>query len=251
MTTVTVQLLTTLLAVATLALLWLLESFRPFFKRANDRFGHARTNFLYAIVGISLTTIFSAFGLNALSRLEPYWSGVKLLGLPFWAQTLTLFLSFDAWMYVWHRLNHHVPVLWRFHRAHHGDREMDATTAFRFHPLELVFSEVVRFPVMLLLGMGAFELALYNLVLIPVILFHHSNVALPSTIDAALSHIIASPNMHRVHHSEIQAETDSNFGAVFSWWDKLFGTYQTPHAPEKITLGVKFVEPKFSKPIIK
>jgi sterol desaturase/sphingolipid hydroxylase (fatty acid hydroxylase superfamily) len=130
-------------------------------------------------------------------------------------------LLFDAWMYLWHRANHAVPFLWRFHRMHHSDPAVDTTTALRFHVGEIVISTLLRLGVIPLLGMRLWQVILYETLLLPVIAFHHSNVALPTVWDRRLRWVIVSPNMHRVHHSDWQPETDSNFASIFSWWDRL------------------------------
>jgi hypothetical protein len=130
-------------------------------------------------------------------------------------------LLLDAWMYAWHRANHALPFLWRFHRMHHSDPTVDVTTALRFHCGEIVLSSLLRLAVVPLLGLELWQVILYETMLLPVIAFHHSNVALPERWDRLLRLVIVSPNMHRVHHSDWQPETDSNFASIFSWWDRL------------------------------
>jgi sterol desaturase/sphingolipid hydroxylase (fatty acid hydroxylase superfamily) len=124
-------------------------------------------------------------------------------------------------MYLWHRANHAIPFLWRFHRMHHSDPAVDVTTALRFHVGEITLSSTLRLAVIPLLGLRLGEVILYETLLLPVIAFHHSNVALPEKWDRRLRAVIVSPNMHRVHHSDWQPETDSNFSSIFSWWDRL------------------------------
>lgn len=156
-------------------------------------------------------------------------------------KALMLFALFDLWMYCWHRLNHRLRPLWMLHRAHHADRAMDASTAVRFHPLEILASSSLRPLVIALLGMEIAQLALYEAVLLPVILFHHSNVALPARLDRMLRALVVTPDMHRVHHSRAVAETHSNYSSVFSFWDRLLGSYRTREDTRSIDLGLNIL----------
>jgi sterol desaturase/sphingolipid hydroxylase (fatty acid hydroxylase superfamily) len=164
-----------------------------------------------------------------------HWLGPHL---PAWIVWLLGLVLFDAWMYLWHLLNHKVPLLWRFHAVHHADREMDASTALRFHTGEIVLSGAARLAVLPLIGLTMPQLLLYELILLPVILFHHSNVRMPRRIDAASRCVIVTPWMHWVHHSRWQPETDSNYASVLSIWDRLFGTFRLRDDPVQINLGL-------------
>jgi sterol desaturase/sphingolipid hydroxylase (fatty acid hydroxylase superfamily) len=130
-------------------------------------------------------------------------------------------LGMDLWMYAWHRANHVVPWLWRFHRVHHADPNMDASTGVRFHPGEALLSAFGRVPVVYVLGISLGHVVVYEMVLLPVILFHHSNVRFPEWIDRPLRFVLVTPGVHRIHHSPERAETDSNYGSVFTIWDRL------------------------------
>ncbi len=147
------------------------------------------------------------------------------------------FIVLDGVMYFWHRANHRLPLLWRFHAFHHGDEGMNSTTAVRFHAVELGLSYVVRLPVFLLLGITAELLAMYNIVFSAVVILHHSAVRIPPSLNRVLRLFIVTPGLHRIHHSTRFQETDSNFGSVLPWWDVLFGTrVSKPAGP--ITFGV-------------
>jgi sterol desaturase/sphingolipid hydroxylase (fatty acid hydroxylase superfamily) len=142
-------------------------------------------------------------------------------------------------MYVWHVLNHKISFLWRFHAVHHADKEVDASTALRFHTGEIVFSTLARLVVLPLLGMTLPQLFLYEAILLPVILFHHSNVRVPYRLDTALRWLIPTPWMHWVHHSRWRPETDSNYGSVLSIWDRIFGTLRLRDDPWRLNLGLE------------
>jgi len=147
-------------------------------------------------------------------------------------------ILFDLWMYIWHRMNHEIRFFWRFHKAHHADTAMDATTGVRFHPVEVVLSTGVRLPVYILLGINPYIIALYESMMAVVVIFHHSNIRLPLKIDDALSIVFPTPRMHRVHHSPVKEETNSNYGTVFSLWDRLFGTFNSRRDVENIDIGL-------------
>jgi sterol desaturase/sphingolipid hydroxylase (fatty acid hydroxylase superfamily) len=127
---------------------------------------------------------------------------------------------------------HRVPLCWRLHRVHHLDTELDVSSTVRFHPLEFLVTTMPSVPLVVAFGLTPWVVALYELLDVGVTLFSHSNVRLPRRLDAALRCLIVTPDLHRIHHSTWRPETNSNFGAVFPWWDMLFGTYRTiPRAP--------------------
>jgi sterol desaturase/sphingolipid hydroxylase (fatty acid hydroxylase superfamily) len=144
----------------------------------------------------------------------------------------------DAWMYGWHRANHRIPLLWRFHRVHHSDPRLDVTTAARFHIGEIALSSTLRLAVFPLLGVALWQALLYEALLLPIIQFHHSNVALPERWDRLLRWVIVTPNMHRVHHSRFQPETDSNYSSIFSFWDRLARTFRQVHDARSLRIGL-------------
>jgi sterol desaturase/sphingolipid hydroxylase (fatty acid hydroxylase superfamily) len=147
-------------------------------------------------------------------------------------------VAFDGWMYLWHRANHLFPLLWRFHRLHHTDPAMDATTTVRFHPVEIAISTLLRLAVLPVLGLKIPQLLLYELILFPVILFHHSNVRFPERIDRVMRVLLVTPAMHRVHHSKRQPETDSNYGSVLSVWDRLGRSFRLRRDDSAIEFGL-------------
>jgi len=160
------------------------------------------------------------------------------LGLPGWAHAAGAVLLFDFWSYIWHRMNHEIPFFWRFHRVHHSDPNMDVTTASRFHIGEIFFSSLFRIPLIALLGIYLWELVLYETLMFAVVQFHHSDIGIPDAVDRALRAVIVSPNMHRVHHSRWQPETDSNYSSLLSVWDRLARTFRLNPNPKNIRLGL-------------
>lgn len=142
------------------------------------------------------------------------------------------FILIDLFMYWWHRVNHELSFLWLFHKFHHKDEKMAASTVLRFHPVELFISSVVKTFIFILLGIHSWTVIFYGIILFAVITLHHSNVFITDKADLFLRNFIASPKMHRIHHSRIKNETNSNYGSVFPYWDKVFRTYiKTPSKP--------------------
>lgn len=150
---------------------------------------------------------------------------LRLLDLPFWAGIILALIVLDFAIYGQHFASHKIPVLWRVHRVHHSDLDIDVTTAIRFHPIEIGLSMLFKCVLVLALGIDSFAVLLFEIILNGCAMFNHSNVALPSWLDRGLRLLIVTPDMHRVHHSIIHQETDSNYGFNLAIWDRLFGTY--------------------------
>ncbi|MBL8225331.1 MAG: sterol desaturase family protein [Chromatiales bacterium] len=230
-----------------LALLWLCESWRPIHAGRGRRLAHAATNLGLAGLNTVLVGLVAAALVVVTTRAGAAGFGiVRWLGLTGWAQWLAVIVLFDAWQYAWHRLNHRLPLLWRFHALHHADADMDVTTGVRFHSVEVLLSFTARLAVLPLIGMTVPQLLAYELLALPVILFHHGNVRVPPAVDAALRAVLVTPAMHLVHHSRWQPETDSNYASFLSVWDRLFGTFRLRDRPEEISLGLDgYAEPEW------
>ncbi len=140
-----------------------------------------------------------------------------------------------------HFLSHKVPVLWRLHRVHHLDTELDVTSTTRFHPLEFVVNLVIGLPMIVAMGLSPWVLVVYEFLDVVVTLFSHSNIRVAPRVNAVMRYVIVTPDLHRVHHSSYRPETDSNFGAVFPIWDIVFGTFrtQTKEPQETMQLGLE------------
>ena len=136
----------------------------------------------------------------------------------------------DLIIYLQHRLFHRVPLLWRLHMVHHADRDIDVTTGLRFHPIEIMLSMLIKAGVILLLGIPATAVVIFEIVLNGMAMFNHANVRLPAALDAWLRYLVITPDLHRVHHSVIRAETNSNYGFNLSIWDRLFGSWRAAPA---------------------
>lgn len=159
------------------------------------------------------------------------WSG--------WPGLVLDLLLLDVWIYWWHRLNHRLPLLWRFHEVHHLDETLDTTSALRFHFGEVVLSSLVRAGVIILLAMPLTSVVVFEVLLLLSTLLHHSNLKLPARFEKVLSLFIVTPSIHWVHHHAIQADTDSNYATVLSVWDRLFGSVSATRRTSEMKIGVE------------
>jgi sterol desaturase/sphingolipid hydroxylase (fatty acid hydroxylase superfamily) len=168
------------------------------------------------------------------------WGLLQVLDLPYWLAVLLAFLALDLAIYLQHVMFHAVPALWRLHRMHHADQEIDVTTGVRFHPVEILLSAGIKLGVVAALGTPALGVLIFQILLNATSMFNHGNVAMPLWLDRILRWIVVTPDMHRVHHSVVVRETNSNFGFNLPWWDRLFGTYRDQPAAghQAMTIGI-------------
>ena len=154
------------------------------------------------------------------------WGLLNLVALPAWLDILLALLFLDCVIYLQHVLFHFLPTLWRLHRMHHADLDIDVTTGNRFHPLEIVISLGIKLAAVALIGAPAAAVVLFEVILNATSQFNHGNIRLAGPVDRLVRLFVVTPDMHRVHHSIIPRETNSNFGFSVPWWDRLFGTYR-------------------------
>ena len=196
---------------------------------------------IYALVKLlfKLFPILAVIGVARISE-EHSWGLFNSIAIPYALVFLASFAIFDYSQYLKHRFFHSISVLWNTHRLHHSDPEIDVTTEFKHHPLEALFSAIANAGVILIFGLDIFALLIYIFLLIVISPVSHANIELPAALEKPLRWLIVTPDMHRIHHSSYQPETDSNFGILLSVWDRLFGTHvQSPHlGHENIQLGL-------------
>ena len=154
------------------------------------------------------------------------WGLLHQITMPVWLEIALSFVLLDLLVWGQHVAMHHIPLLWRLHRVHHSDRDFDATTGVRFHPIEIAFSMGLKMGFVIALGAPVISVIIFEIVLSATSLFTHANLHLPAAIDRVLRWLIVTPDMHRIHHSIRREETDSNYGFNFSVWDRLFRTYR-------------------------
>jgi sterol desaturase/sphingolipid hydroxylase (fatty acid hydroxylase superfamily) len=168
------------------------------------------------------------------------WGLFNVLQLPGWISILAALLLLDLIIYLQHIMVHAVPLLWRVHMVHHADLDYDVTTGLRFHPIEIVLSMGIKMAVVAGFGIPVLAVLIFEITLNGTAMFNHGNIHLPKKLDHYLRLLVVTPDMHRVHHSVMIRETNSNFGFNFPWWDRLFGTYrdQPVAGHEGMTIGI-------------
>jgi len=169
------------------------------------------------------------------------WGLFSLLHLSGPLELAASLLVLDLLIYTQHRLFHRMPLLWRIHRMHHTDLDLDVSSGTRFHPLEILLSLAIKLVAVLLLGISPLSVLVFEIVLNATSMFNHANLCIPLTIDQGLRLLLVTPDMHRVHHSILPRETNSNFGFNLPWWDRLFGTYraQPREGHDRMTIGLQ------------
>ena len=213
--------------VAVLLIMALLEFLFPKRKRNLSRVGRWKTNLGLTVANVVVLRLLGPISAVAAASyaLENSWGLLNHLSLPFYIEIALAIVVLDLAIYGQHVLSHKIPVLWRFHKVHHADRDIDVTTGIRFHPVEAVLSMVYKCAIILLLGPAAIAVIMFEILLNASPMFNHANLSLPNWLDRCLRSVVVTPDFHRVHHSEIKPETNSNYGFFLSVWDRLFRTY--------------------------
>ena len=157
---------------------------------------------------------------------ERGWGILNMINLPDWIRIILAVMVLDFIIYIQHLLFHFLPILWRLHKMHHTDLDLDVTSGNRFHPIEIVISIGIKLIAVTLIGPPALAVVVFEVILNAIAQFNHGNILLPEAADRWLRLIVVTPDMHRVHHSVIPRETNSNFGFNLPWWDRLCGTYR-------------------------
>lgn len=178
----------------------------------------------------------------ALIAQERGWGILNNVILPSWSKVALAVVALDLIIYLQHVLFHFLPILWRLHRMHHTDLDIDVTTGNRFHPIEIVISIGIKLAVVLLIGPSAFAVIIFEVALNATSQFNHGNIRIPEIVDRWLRLVVVTPDMHRVHHSIIPRETNSNFGFNLPWWDRLCGTYRPQPEQGHIAMSIGLKE---------
>ena len=190
---------------------------------------------------ILLKMIFPVLALGvAAAAADKGWGLFNYLQIPAFFAGIISILLLDLAIYLQHLMFHAVPLLWRLHMVHHADLELDVSSGLRFHPLEIILSMLIKMALVAALGPPVLAVFIFEVVLNATAMFNHGNIHLPENLDQRLRKWVVTPDMHRVHHSVIIRETNSNFGFNFPWWDRLFGTYRAAPVAghEQMTIGL-------------
>jgi len=187
-----------------------------------------RSNLALVVVNtVMLRLLFPAAAVGvALFAAEKGWGLFNFMAWPLWLAVVLSVVVMDLVIYLQHVMVHAVPLFWRLHRVHHADLDYDVTTGARFHPLEILLSMLIKFAIILLLGPPLVAVVIFEVLLNATAMFNHGNIRLPAAVDCWLRLLVVTPDMHRVHHSVEDDETNSNFGFNLPWWDRLLGTYR-------------------------
>lgn len=218
------------------------EAFLPRRKRTLTRFLRWRINLgIIAVNTLIVRFLLPAAAIAvAAAATKSGWGLLNYAGLPYPVAVLVGVLFLDLVIYIQHLMFHAVPLLWRLHMVHHADLDIDVTTGLRFHPIEIILSMVIKMAAVAAIGPPVLAVLIFEILLNGVAMFNHGNIRLPAIVDRYLRLIVVTPDMHRVHHSVVIRETNSNFGFNFPWWDRIFGTYRSqPAAGHKgMTIGL-------------
>ena len=229
-----------LILVSSFFILLLLEALFPLRRRT-------RPTGLRFLINLAMTVMVFAVGglvVRSSALAVSDWVAARHLGLlnmiplPGWLKLILGFLFLDWTFYHWHKINHKYPLLWRFHNVHHIDPDMDVSTSFRFHWVEVLYSTVFRVFQVAVFGISLFTYVIYEIIFQLCTMFHHSNLRLPFRLEKTLNYIFVTPRMHGVHHSTVANENYSNFSVVFRWWDFLHKTLRLNIPQQEITIGV-------------
>jgi sterol desaturase/sphingolipid hydroxylase (fatty acid hydroxylase superfamily) len=233
----------TLILVGGIMFFWILEGVMPLFKNEYNKIKHAGVNFLFTATTLIVNFLFALSMVKASDWVVSKKFGLLfILDLPVWVFLLVGLLLLDfIGAYLIHLIEHKVKWMWKFHMVHHADTHVDTTTANRHHPGESVFRASFAILAVLIIGAPMWLVFLYQSCSVVLSQFNHANIRLPEWIDKGLSLIIVSPNMHKVHHHYMRPQTDSNYGNIFSIWDRMLGTFNyTP--VEKLRYGLDVLE---------
>lgn len=223
-----------------LLLFGILENIYPFFTYKQSWSSRVTANFTAAVFNSLVTKVPVLWLLTLVwsPEQQKIWPGL-LHYIPSTAvATVLSFAIVDSFRYGWHCMMHFLPIGWRFHRVHHSDLAMNISTAYRFNVIEVMASYVPMMFLVWLFGIKPEHLFIYEATFVVVEVFQHCNMGLPRNVDRLLSYLMVTPNYHRIHHSEIVEETDSNFSSVLTIWDRLFGTYRYCSDTSKIKIGL-------------
>lgn len=228
------------LVVGACGLLWLLERRRPLRPSVEPKLKRNVRNLAVAGVAAAALQLVEQPVIQPLTALveKRSWGLLKRVRLPQWLEVALAVILMDYTLYLWHVLTHRVPLLWRFHVAHHVDLDLDASTALRFHFGELALSTGWRAAQVILIGVAPLALSVWQTFVLLSILFHHSNVRLPFEVERKLNRFVVTPRMHGIHHSIIREETDANWSSGLTLWDWLHGTLRLNVPQDAITIGV-------------
>jgi sterol desaturase/sphingolipid hydroxylase (fatty acid hydroxylase superfamily) len=225
-----------LILISMLVLMYCVENFFPYLNPPFDKKKHYRRNFTISLVSFLLNAVVGTLVVIVVElTAKNHWGLLNHLALPLTIKLVTAVLLFDFLGYLGHNLAHKIPFLWRFHRIHHSDSHLNVSSSLRFHPVDVIYAQgISQCVIVVLIGMPVAAFVIYGSIAIPLLILQHSNVRFPKRFEQVVSLVFSTPGWHKIHHSSNQKETDSHYGDVFTFWDRIFGTWgkKQPHEIE-------------------
>ncbi|MDR7372977.1 sterol desaturase family protein [Flavobacterium aquidurense] len=235
-----------LVLILMLVLMYCIENILPYLTPPSNRKTHYRRNLTITFFAIILNGILGTIVVLVVDLTAHYQLGLlNQIQLPLVLQILVGILLLDFGSYLTHNLQHKVPFLWRFHKIHHSDYHLNISSSLRFHPVDVIVSQCVyQCIAVMVIGLPISAFIIYGSIAIPLLIMQHSNVRFPRIFERFASLVFATPGWHKIHHSSIQIETDSHYGDVFTFWDRIFGTWSKKQPHEIIYGLVEYNEDK-------
>lgn len=217
-----------------------LELLMPYRSNTVSKLRRVAINLAIALLnGVIVTLLFRALTMKAVLYVnEARFGLVTMVALPYWGRLFATVVVMDFVLYIWHLLNHEMPLLWRFHQVHHSDLNMDVSTASRFHIGEIMMSSAVKIALIYFLGAEITGVIVFECLLVFAAQFQHSSVKVPAGFERIFWFLFVPPSMHRIHHSVVIGERNTNYGTIFSLWDRIFGTLLKGVDQKKIVIGL-------------
>jgi len=223
-----------------LILMYAIENILPYLNPPANKKRHYGRNLVISLISFVMNGLLGAFVVLAVELTEKHhWGLLNLVQLPPIVKVFIGILLFDFGSYLTHNLQHKIPFLWRFHRIHHSDNHLNVSSSLRFHPVDVVVSQFIyQCIAVILIGVPITAFVIYGSIAIPLLIMQHSNFRFPRWFERYASLVFATPGWHKIHHSSQQQETDSHYGDVFTFWDRIFGTWGKKQ-PDEIEYGLK------------
>lgn len=222
--------------IAMLILMYCIENMLPYLNPPANRKKHYRRNFIISLFSFLLNAALGGVVVMIVElTAQNNWGLLNQLQLPLVAKLLLGILLFDFGSYLTHNLQHKIPFLWRFHRIHHSDHHLNVSSSLRFHPVDVIVSQCIYQCIgVMVIGLPITAFVIYGSIAVPLLIMQHSNVRFPQKFERVASLILATPGWHKIHHAAEQQQTDSHYGDVFTFWDRIFGTWgkKQPHEIE-------------------
>ncbi len=234
-----------------LSIFWILEGIYPLKKHQYNKWKHAKTNLILLASTMIINVIFGFITIGVFSWIETTNFGLlNMIDWPVWIEIILAIMILDfTSQYVVHVLLHKVPIMWLFHTVHHSDTHVDVTSGTRHHPIDFIFRETFALIGVLIAGLPVSYYLIYRILTVIFTYFSHADIKLPLWLDKSISYIFISPNTHKFHHHHEMPWTDTNFGNIFSFWDRIFGTFMYKDTKD-IVYGIDILDSKKSEDIL-